>query len=507
MKEKNIYGWICFANILLAISTHLLTMLSQLAVFVPREAGTDDVLHYYIFSVYRNSVMFFSEIFTAYIFDFTIILVIISIILRNYKKYVSSYRFLIASVWIKIVAYVTCVFTNMVFGNCRIEGGLWLYAIGLVLLIVAGFTTLFGTTEEMKKRNKKWDITIASLCAIVFICLIVMPTLYFVKEDSTKVKETRSLLAKHPDTVREEVGYQIGNYSNGISVYAEGKLYFVGAGQRWIYSVDKDGSYEEFYKTDHLYKGLYYDNGYLYALELKDDSKCCVMRISLNSGEKEVLYEGNNIFDFGVAESKLYFGVYSSDGADSVYYIDLTEDNPGQNVTLYDTGVWRDKLNHNVFVARYIHNNTSTAVEWSAELGYRDNTVIYNNSIYRVDYFKSREEKVNKPSDLECQTFNYINRGEMVFDDNVVCFNLFDETLYYVKEYDGNHYEVWCCDLKGNNKSFIGELKVNSGGCGSISVGDGFVYICFVRDYDAEPNIPAQGFIMNIADGSAQQIY
>lgn len=507
MKEKKIYSWMCVLNILLPIFTHFMTMRAQLSVFIPRETATDDVLHYYIFSGYRNNIVVFSEIFTAYIFDFTIILVIVSIFLRNYKKYVNSYRFLMASVWIKIVAYATCVFTNMVLGNCRIEGGLWLYIIGLVLLIIAGFTMLFGTTEEMKKRNKKWDVFIALLCTVVFFCLIVMPTLFFVKDDSKKVKEIRSLLANHPDTVVEEVGYQIGNYSNGISVYAEGKLYFVGYGQRWIYSVDKDGSYKEFYKTDHLYKGLYYDNGYLYALELKDDSKCCIIRISLNSKEKEVLYEGNNIFDFGVADSKLYFGVYSADGADSIYYIDLTEDNPGENIILYDTGVWRDMLNHNVFAAKYIHNNTSTAVEWSAELGYRDNTVIYNDSIYRVDYFKTSQDRVNKPSNLECQTFNNQGREEIVIDDNVVCFNLFNETLYYVKEFDGTHYEVWSCDLQGNNKTLIGEMNVNSGGCGSISVGEGFVYICFAKDYDAEPYIPSQGYVINISDGCVQQIY
>lgn len=507
MKEKKIYGWMCVLNILLAIFTHIMTMLGQLAVFVPRESGTDDILHYWIFSIYRNNVIFFSEIFTAYIFDFTIILVIISLILRNFKKYVNSYRFLMASVWIKIVAYITCVFTNMVLSNCRIEGGLWLYVIGLALLIIAGFTTLFGTTEEMKKRNKKWDVAIGALCAIGFSCLVVIPTLFFVKEDSAKVKEIRRLLAEHPDTVREEVGYQIGNYCNGTGVYAEGKLYFIGSEQYCIYSVDKDGNYEEFYRAGPLYDGLYYNNGYLYAKDIQfSEGRSYIIRISLSTREEEILYEGTDIFDFGVAESKLYFAVDSTDGAASIYYIDLTKDNPGENVILYDTGVWRDVLNHNVFVARYLHNNETTAVEWSAHVRYRDNTVIYNDSIYRVDYFKYSGQKVNTPSDLQCQKFDD-NLQEIVFDNNVVCINLFNETLYYVKEYNGNHYEVWCCDLQGNNKSLIGEVDVNSGGCESISVGEGFVYISFISDYDAEPYIPAQGFVMNIEDGNVQQIY
>ena len=75
MKEKKIYSWMCVLNILLPIFTHFMTMRAQLSVFVPRETATDDVLHYYIFSGYRNNIVVFSEIFTAYIFDFTIILV------------------------------------------------------------------------------------------------------------------------------------------------------------------------------------------------------------------------------------------------------------------------------------------------------------------------------------------------------------------------------------------------------------------------------------------------
>ena len=84
-----------------------------------------------------------------------------------------------------------------------------------------------------------------------------------------------------------------------------------------------------------------------------------------------------------------------------------------------------------------------------------------------------------------------------VLESNVEDFNIFDNKIYYILLNDEKYYEAWCCDLDGQNKTFIGTVEESESRCYSLSMADGYMVI----------GMSDRGYLMQLEDGSVQQIY
>ena len=507
MKEKQLYYGTCIANIVITVITEILLYKYNLVDFIIKDSYIDNYLHRTLFSHLAEQILVVSSLFAFWCFVIAIVLTVISMILRNCRNYLGAYRFLFAGVVTNILTFLVFMLTNMILGNCRIESGIWVLTIATVLLIAGGLVIYLGTPELIKGRKKLWDILIAVGILAVCSCIIMIPTLMSVKEDFKYAKELRSVISSQPDSFEEETEVQIGNYYTGLSVYAENKIYYMhGVDAYNIKTVDKDGNAEEFWRTkdETLNRGIFYEGGYLYvSVDSLNEAKNQLLRISLESGTEEIIYESNSYFFFGVADNKVFFTTPKDEnGLCEVRYFDLTAENLGESSVLYDKDVDYYNLSHNIFVSRYLYNDSSEAMKSVSWLLSYDEIIIYEGNAYRMTARNGWKES----TDLEMIHYHNSQYVETLIDNEVMCYSIYDDKLYYVKEKDDTAYEVICCDLQGNNKTTIGTItKEKETYCRYMAVGEGFIMLKMSGDSELE--YASHAFYMKLEDGSSSQLY
>ncbi len=507
MKEKYLYFGTSISNIAISVITALLLYKNSLVDFIIKDSYIDNYLHRTLFSHLAEQIEVVSSSLVFLCFAIAIVLTVISVILRKCCNYLAAYRLLFAGVATNILTFFVFMLTNIIAGNCRIGSGILALVIGIVMLIVGSLVIYLGTPDLIKERKKLWDVLIATGILAVCSCIIVIPTMITVKEDLEYAKELRSVISSQPDSMVEEIGVQIGNYYTGLSVYAENKIYYMeGVDAYNIKMVDKDGNSEIFWgiKGGTLNRGIYYEDGYLYvSVGSLNEAKNQLLRISLDSGTEEIIYESNSYFMFGVADNKVFYTTPKDENSlCDVRYFDLTEENLGENSVLYDKDVDYYNLNNNIFVTRYLYNNSSDALRPISWLVAYDGIIIYEGNAYRMAARNGWKES----TELEMLNYHNSQYVETLIDEDVMCHSIYDDKLYYVKVKDDTAYEVICCDLKGNDKTVIGTItKERETYCRYMSVGED--YLLLKMKGDSEKELANHAFYFKLEDGSSVQLY
>lgn len=507
MKERHLYYGTSIANIVISLITALLLYKNSLVDFIIKDSYIDNYLHRSIFSHLAEQIAVVSSAFAFWCFVVAILLTVIALVLRMCRNYLGAYRLLFAGVVANIVTLLVFLFVNNVIANCRIENGIWVLVIGVVLFIVGALVIYLGTPDLIKERKKKWDILIVAGILAVCGCIIVIPSMITVKEDFQYAKELRSVIASQPDSIVEEIGVQIGNYCSGLSVYAEDKIYYMeGVQANSIKTIDKDGNSEVFWtvKDENINWGLFYLEGYLYvSVSNRNEPKCRLMRISVDTKEEEIIYESNSSFLFGVADNKLFYTTpEDEEGLCDVCYFDLTEEKLGENSILYHKDVDFYYLNYSLFVARYLYNDSSDASKPVIAMLSYDGIMVYEGNAYRIAARNGWKES----TELEMLNYHNAQYEEALIDEDVMCNTIYDDKLYYVKVKDDKAYEVICSDLQGENKTVIGTIaKEKETYCRYIAVGEDFILLQMKGD--SEKELANHAFYLKLEDGSSVQLY
>ena len=520
-KLEEIRSNVCVVNIIIAIFAIVRLVNDEWLHFSVTDAYVDDMwLHNGVFSEFANGVQSSVSMLVGIAFAAVVIILIVSLYLAKVSiecEDIVAHIMFVIGVEASAVVGILYPLINIVVGSCYVTDETWVLVCHIALVLVGIIATLWGVLdykweEVVGKTDIRIIVTVST--AVVVAGFMLIPVLVKHYSDYQKLNGYRALIDKQIKGYDEEVGYQIGNYYSGTAVYADGKLFFVRIMKQDelttdICSVDENGNFELVWKDDGnswIWNIGYYD-GYLYA---SDSNK--LFRISTVDGTEEILIEGTRHIEFGIADGKLFYEVCGEDetgepafgdaGKCAVYYCDLNEEIVPENAVLYDDGFDCSDINHDTFVTRYLYRDSSAVVHSMVWLG----DDIYASQSYEGVFYKINCHWYRTPAELISQTYPYgIDRESVVIDiesevieSNVVNFNIFDNKIYYILLNDEKYYEAWCCDLDGQNKTFIGTIGDSESWCSDLSMADGYMVI------EMSDN---QGYLMQLEDGSIQKIY
>ncbi len=504
MKEKYLYFGTCFVNVGISIILMSLLRKAEFINFTLRDAKIDNYIHNGIFGTIASQVEELSSVLCIGCLAVSIVLVVIAMIFRNCREYITAHRLLFSAVTANLASSLVYTLTNIFVGNCRILDGNGILVIFLVLL--EAFVIFLGTADLLKVRKKKWDTIIAGGICALCVCIITIPVLFSVKDELGSAIEIRSLISDRPEDVRKEFESQIGNYFNGFAVAAEDRIYYIRGGDASVISsVDADGHYETFWiTTGGITRGLFYHNGYLYVSTHEFGTRGYrLVRIELASGEEETIYTADDYFYFGVADGKLYYTTaMDEEKICDVLCFDLSDENIGENSVLYDTGIYYYDLNYNIFVARYLYNNSWQSVMDLGWHGQNWNNNLYENCRYQIEFwdeYSGMGDLVKKDYDRETYT-------EAMIDSEVMYHSIFEDKLYYIREKDATYCEVICCDLQGVQKTVIATFeKAEEEKCYNLGVSEDLILVQMHGEAHTENAYFV--YIVKLEDGSVIQIY
>lgn len=501
MKEIRLLIALCITNFLAFIQIiYMMLFEREHIVFGLRDALYDDVLHNGIFNKLADEVVATSLVVSICFLVIAIIVTFVATQFWGSREYIVSYRILIGSTFGVACVYAMYILNAIVLGHCLITECHGIYAVVILLLPSTIIGIILGNMKAIKVRKIKADAIIAGEILLACIILFAIPTFIISNEEFRTASEARRMIRAFPDSYREDVGYQIGNFYTGNYVYGDDKLFFVrdDYGNKpitsQIYSADANGTCELVYDAGKEIKyGIYYNQGYLY-LNISND----ISRVNPDTGVVEILYEGDNFTDFGVADNKLFFVEHVDGDNDIVYYLDLNDENLKDNLMVYDAGIDSSAISGPSFVSRYLYNDSTYHSYRMSYSGSWDDKMSYEGYYYYIQR--------NAP--IGCGEFviwdGIDDETKKYADSDVVTLNLYNDTIYYVKELRDDCHEIWSCDLQGENKCCIGTVEQSAMFCLTIGVSDGFVYLEMAADDDYEMR---QGYIMSLDDGSVQRIY
>ena len=528
-KLEEIRSKVCVVNIIIAIFAIVRLVNDEWLHFSVTDAYVDDMwLHNGVFSEFANGVQSSVLMLAGIAFAAVVIILIVSLYLAKVSiecEDIVAHVMFVIGVEASTVVGILYPLINIVVGNCYVTDETWVLVCHIALVLVGIIATVWGVLaykweEFVGKTDIRIIVTVSTTVVVAGFMLIPV----FVKHysDYQKLNGYRALIDKQIKGYDEEVGYQIGNYYSGEAVYAEGKLFLVrtthpdsGKFTSDICSVDQNGNCELVWKEkeNSLIDCMGYYDGYLYvSFFASGEYDMKLVRISTTDGTEEILIESTDDFLFGIADGKLFYEVHGEDetgepafgdaGKCAVYYCDLNGEIVLENAVLYDDGFDCSDINHDTFVTRYLYRDSSLVVHSMVWLGDDINaSQSYEGVFYWIDC-----EWYRTPAELIWKTYPYgIDRESAVIDSeseviesNVVNFNIFDSKIYYILLNEEEYYEAWCCDLDGQNKTFIGTIGDSESRCSKLSVADGYMVI------EMSDN---QGYLMQLDDGSIQKIY
>lgn len=292
------------------------------------------------------------------------------------------------------------------------------------------------------------------------------------------------------DGPKKEIEYQVGNYVNG-GLYVNGCTYlltdnslygyydetgeWVSQPDEVIYKVDNQGNHEEFYVFDDLKfpnnkPWMYYYDGWLYFDAIDLDPKSTkpghIFRISEDGKEFEDMLESANTILFGIRDDYL---IYANEFI--VYCKDLKDLKDGifSGMKKIDNHVLTRDL-YCCFFQSWIYNcKNISLIEYEYDKNkrqyYDGNTyTILKNIEYTGDTAYEKRKLIRRVyNKVKIHTKEY-QTGEVTDEElhsDVLCFNIFDDKLYYVVFAEDKN-ELWCSDMDGSNAQLLYQTEFDT---------------------------------------------
>lgn len=508
--------------------------------FSVRDTVMDDRIHGYAFSTVAGNVEDVFATSATVVLIFAVAMLLGSWFWSEYDDEF-SWRLHTLGMVFAIDTGIMYLILNLIVGHTRVELDLK-FALYMVLLVIGAILVLANVIRHKKGEIynvKKPTIIIGiAIMGVVAVGSIVYPIVKL-NDDCKRVDGYRDLISEQRTGYDGEIEYQVGNYCRESwiaenAVYVEGRLYLVDSIQTKdkdgndlyndrIYAVDADGNYELFYEAENDTADIrtisYYD-GYIYANAFyRDSEQNCIIRISVDEGNVETVFVMDGAFTYGIADGKLFYYVESEyiEGSseriyhDEVYYIDLSEESTFDNPVLYDDGVFREYSRGWVWFSKYVYNQS---VDFHYPLSFTNKEVCpYQGSIYQLEEIPNPEHYGYTYVALKKYSYNedeVLGYEETIIDTHVYSYNIFDSQIYYVKYMsDEEEYQIWTCDMDGDNKSILTAIPaadIKKGrddiSCRKIHMGEGFMIIDFGKG-----NIKScERYILWIEDGRIEQV-
>ncbi|MBE5944833.1 MAG: hypothetical protein E7258_07945 [Lachnospiraceae bacterium] len=508
--------------------------------FLVRDTVMDDRIHGYAFSTVAGNVEDVFATSATVVLIFAVAMLLGSWFWSEYDDEF-SWRLHTLGMVFAIDTGIMYLILNLIVGHTRVELDLK-FALYMVLLVIGAILVLANVIRHKKGEIyniKKPTIIIGiAIMGVVAVGSIVYPIVKL-HDDCKRVDGYRDLISEQRTGYDGEIEYQVGNYCRESwiaenAVYVEGRLYLVDSIQTKdkdgndlyndrIYAVDADGNYELFYEAENDTADIrtisYYDR-YIYANAFyRDSEQNCIIRISVDEGNVETVFVMDGAFTYGIADGKLFYYVESEyiEGSseriyhDEVYYIDLTDESTFDNPVLYDDGVSGEYARGWVWLSKYVYNQS---VDFHYLLSFTNKEVCpYQGSIYQLEEIPNPEHYGYTYVALKKYSYNedeVLGYEETIIDTHVYSYNIFDSQIYYVKYMsDEEEYQIWTCDMDGDNKSILTAIPaadIKKGrddiSCRKIHMGEGFMIIDFGKG-----NIKScERYILWIEDGRIEQV-
>ena len=502
------FSFLAFANVTAELFCIMfLGTLHRLMDFTVKDSSIVDQLHEYIFSRFAKEQSICIANATLWIFVAGLVAMIVSFIFNHKNQKKLEHLSLMLSTGLNLTAGIYYLLAHLLWTNSEYTGSIGGFIFYCVLIAIGVVGLIWGLFFHKIKEApyiKKWiPITFTSVLVLVTCVCIAYP---FVTLDSERreVNALRETIANQQTGYCEEVSYQIGNYANGNALYLDGKLYLTKHNPQIdadeILSIDESGNVEVFRTAPEEAKDfsscLYHYDGYIYALAYSPDTNQ-LLRISVADKTAEPLLENENYSYFGIRDNLLLIKRW--DLETSIQYIDaydLSKPVTKENGYVYDYNTWLSILDWPYFVNSYLYGNTS----------YRH----YGSDRYPGmcvgDNMYLNLSQLGIDGTLCIQTPETDFYDGTAIDDKVLELNIFDDAIYYIKfGADYEDYEVYTCDLSGEEKTLIGTMprELFTSYCYNLSVAEDFVVI-YGEDKETDERT---AYLMWLDDGSYEKLW
>ncbi|MBQ7766665.1 MAG: hypothetical protein IJ397_07480 [Lachnospiraceae bacterium] len=503
-KKERFTGWFIDAEKILAFFAVVICGYVALTIknaepfltFVSRQPYINDMLHDHIFRDYLELVEVCAPKVVPFLLLAGIVLIVASFIM-DYEKSEYGYVLRIAGMLMASLTglgYIP-VFIGFGFANLVMNVKAYIF----LSMLLAGFLLAILSCIYYGKKKAGGTVQTIVLTCITAVCVLgcfVGAGAYLVKNLGADYKvcyDANQLLNEHPDDINQEIAYQIGNVVKGNATWHDGVMYYTTG--KTIWKIDGSGMAEKLYSLPGDGKihacGIYYYEEYLYVgcSGYSDEAPFSVLQVSVADGSvKEVCSPTSNRIFFGVVDGKLlYTQATEEEYVADIYCIDLGGTIDAGNAVLYDKGVNAlTGLDSRIWVQKYLYTYLNYTYWWPGV----DYQFLGENGYCLCDLINDPYE----PRDFGGEyPYSYNGDCTLILDktdvaneyllEQVVDFNIFNDTIYYMQE-GKTGYDIYSCDKGGGNQTLLASVPVafeeSDYGCSTnMLVGEGFI-VCEV---------------------------
>lgn len=464
--------------------------------FVSHHPYINDMLHDHIFRDYLEIVNEYVPKAVPYLLLAVIVLLVASFIM-DYEKSEHGYVLRIAGMLMASLTGLGYILVYVIYGfaepvmNAKVYVFLSFIAVGFVLAIIS---CIYYGKKRAGARTKA--LVLKCITAVCVLGCFVGAGFYLAKNLGADYKvcyEVNQLLKEHPTDINQDIAYQIGNVEKREATWHDGVMYYTTG--KAIWKIDGSGTVEKVYSMpgdgEFYAYGIYYYEGYLYVgcYGYNNEAKSSVLQVSVVDGSaKEVCSLTSNRKFFGVVDGKLlYTTATEEEYVADVYCIDLKGNIDEKEAVLYDKGVNSlTGLDREIWLQKYLYTYLDYTY-WRPNVDYQ---FIGENIYYLYDLKNDPDE----PHDYGGEyPYSYDGDCTLILDkadvateyllEQVVDFNIFNNTIYYMQEGEAG-YDIYSCDKDGGNQTLLASVPVafeeSDYGCSTnMLVGEGFI-VCEV---------------------------
>lgn len=379
-----------------------------------------------------------------------------------------------------------------------------------------------------EKKESHWRLNLCLFVVNILIVGIVALQFFNTFKEHNKLVAYKEDQERHGDELNKDVEYQMGNYANRYGFYGDGTIFIygnlkdIGNGlyEKTVYKIDGEGNYEKVFsyvdKVRKLQNMAYYD-GWVYTYEGNEgdnETICSMVRFSVDTGEKEVVFTSESRLGYGIVDNILYYFDWKTEQVVPVKCMDLDGDLSSDNSYVYDSGYLTESLGEDFFIGRILYNKAEDYTISSQEVYFRQFYNEYTYNYFDVVYYYDEYDVLNNWKDYpDGLVFRENDNGTLEpIAENVEIFNIFNDEMYYVKKAEEG-YELWKCAMDGSDKTYIAFLdsiiKRTDGSGGDmyaigLTLGEDYA-VCDIgeniRYYEAE-----RRYIINLDTGEVQKV-